>query len=293
MAVAVLHDEFTPYGGRGGVCASGEIIIGPEYAGWSYTYNRIVVFDPVSKTADTYEVTMPGVVNTVSHGCAFGGGVAMIAGSSSSISGVLIFYPDGTYDVIGVPPTLSGIPSQWSLVSDGSTLLAAPLVFPASAPYVFTPGVGWSAGSTAIRSFGQPQVHGGAAIGFNLSDMVSVSMSTGDVTTLHAGVGGPSGYAQTAILGGRLWFSVSSTQLRGVRISDGNIVNITVPSHSTGPLATDGTYLFVVVPGYAVYQVNPLTFSVVTHTLSWSLGAVLSMHVSGGKVWVPGTNPTT
>lgn len=290
MATAVLHDEFTPYGGRGGVCASGEIIIGPGTT-TNYTYNRIVVFDPVSKTADTYGVTMPGTVEAASHGCAFDGGVAMIAGSSGSIFGVLIFYPDGTYDAISAP--LSGAPSQWSLVSDGSTLLAAPLVFPASAPYVFTPGVGWSAGSTAIRSFGQPQVHGGAAIGFHMNDMVSMSMSTGDATTLHAGVGGPSGYAQTAILGGRLWFSASSTQLRGVRISDGHVVNITVPSHTTGPLATDGTYMFIVAPGSAVYQVNPLAFSVVTHTLSSSLGIVHSMHASGGKVWAPGTIPSS
>lgn len=291
MAVAVLHNEFTPYGGRGGVCVTGEIIVGPGAPGWGYSFDSIAVFDPVSKTADTYGVTMSGKVELVSHGCAFDGGVAMIAGGPFVNVGVLIFYPDGTYDAIGAP--FSGAPTEWSLVSDGSTLLAAPLVSPASAPYVFTPGVGWSAGSTAIRSFGQPQVHGGAAIGFHLGDMVSVSMSTGNATTLYSGIGAPPGSVQTAILGGRLWFSVSSTQLRGVRISDGNIVNITVPTHSVGPLATDGTYLFVVAPATAVYQVNPLTFSVVTHTLSLSLGFIHSMHYSGGKVWAPGTNPTS
>lgn len=293
MATAVLHDEFTPYGGRGGVCASGEIIIGPG-ANTAYVNNRIVVFDPVSKTADTYEVTMAGTVTTVGHGCAFDGGVAMVAGTPSGNYGVLIFYPDGTYDVITAP--FGGQASDWALVSDGSTLAAVYVQGSySSAPQVFTPGVGWSSGSTSFAGNGQPLMSGGVAVGIRGSgDMYSMDMSTGNTTTLHSGVGPPpfSG-GQMAILGGRLWYPTSVTNLRGVRISDGHIVNVTVPSHSPGSLATDGTYVFVAVSGTAVYQVNPLTFSVVTHTLSSSLGYVHSMHYSGGKVWAPGTIPTT
>ena len=41
MPVAVLHDEFTPGSGRGGVCATGEIIIG-------FLFARLVVTDGVA-----------------------------------------------------------------------------------------------------------------------------------------------------------------------------------------------------------------------------------------------------
>jgi len=297
MAVAVLHDEFTPYGGRGGVCASGEIIIGPG-GNTAYVNNRIVVFDPVSKTADTYEVTMAGTVTTVGHGCAFDGGVAMVAGTPSASYGVLIFYPDGTYDVIAFP--FGGQASDWALVSDGSTLAAVYVQGSYSSnPQVFTPGVGWSSGSTGFVGKGQPLMSGGVAVGIRGSgDMYSMDMSTGNTTTLHSGVGSPpiSG-GQMAILGGRLWYPTSVTNLRGVRISDGHVVNIPVPGISLAyeriPLTTDGTHLFVTEPSSVVYQVNPLTFSIVTHTLSPSLGYVFSMHYSGGKVWVPGSTPTS
>ncbi len=295
MAVAVLHDEFTPYGGRGGVCASGEIIIGPG-SNVAYVNNRIVVFDPVSKTADTYEVTMAGTVTTVGHGCAFDGVVAMVAGTPSVNYGVLIFYPDGTYDVIAAP--FGARADHWALVSDGSTLAAVYVQGSySSAPQVFTPGVGWSSGSTSFAGNGQPLMSGGVAVGIRDSgNMYSMDMSTGNTTTLHSGVGPPpfSG-GQMAILGGRLWYPTSVTNLRGVRISDGNVVNIPVPgiSLALGPLTTDGTHLFVTEPSSVVYQVNPLTFSIVTHTLSPSLSYVHSMHYSGGKVWVPGTTPTS
>lgn len=296
MAVAVLHDEFALRGARGGVCATGEIIVGNASNSSSYGFNRMVVFDPVSKTADTYEITMSGSVEVVGPGCGFNGGVAMVAGTASFNRGILVGYPDGTYDILGVP--FSGGAASWMLVNDGTQLVAV-RTGASSAPQVFTSGVGWSAGSTSVDLFTQPQMSGSVAVAItSAGDMVSIDMSTGNVTTLHSGVGAPAhaGY-QAVLLGGRLWYPSSTSNLRGVRISDGNVVNIPVPTMTLGtgmgPIATDGTYLFVVNSGTAVYQVHPATFTVTAHTLPSPLGSTYAMFASGSKVWVPGSNPTS
>ena len=66
MGTPVLHPEFTPVGGMGGVSAAGYPIVGPdEGATYSYARNKLVVFDPTSKTADTYNVTLPVTVYDV------------------------------------------------------------------------------------------------------------------------------------------------------------------------------------------------------------------------------------
>lgn len=293
MPVAVLHDEFTPYGGRGGVCATGEIIVGPGVGAPAYALDMFVVFDPVSKSASTASVSIGGSVSSVSHGCPWGDGVA-VAAYNGSANTMVVYFPDHTYDVMAAPPSFTGIAGDWSTSSDGSSLLFVRSDSTTS-PHLFTPGVGWTVGpGTSLRVVTQPQMFGGVMYGMShAGDLVSINMSSGAITVVHSSVGVPASSTsrQAVVLGGRLWFSTSSTNLRGVRVSDGDVVDITVPSHSPGRLTTDGTHLFTISTGAAVYQIHPITFNVVVHTILTSLVAVYSMFFSGGKVWVPGSHP--
>lgn len=288
MADAVLHAQYAPQDGRGGTCVTGEFIVGP--ASGAPHSNRFTVFDPSSGTSKVYAVTLPFVWQATSFGFPYNGGVAVAAGNqqTSGATYLLVLYPDGTYDVhstplsIGAGVSLCVVPSGnvWFIRSSSS---ASANVFNGSSWSLAGSGLPFA--STTLRVVGSTIWYADNA------NVVGVSAATGAVVSTFA-VGGLGAVAQTEVIGDRLWGHPSAAVLRGVRLSDGNIVNLSVPSTAESRLAGGSGKLWVA-SLTAGYEVNPDTSDIVIHPHpgSYGLGSISQMFFGAGHGWAMGNNP--
>lgn len=291
MPVAVLHAEYAPSGGSGGRCASGEFIVGPNTA-FSPFPDRFTVFDPVAKTAKTYAVTLPFTWTHTSFGVAYQGGVAVVAAHIYGSSGtyLLVLYPDGTYDVVAAPISngtafsLAVAPSGdlWMIYTNYST-----------AARVWD-GTSWStAGSGLPYARTTLNVVGSTIWYASNANVYGVSTVTGAVVTTHT-TGNLGDSSQTEIYDGRIWGQSGATNLRGVRLSDGNTVDITTPSVSSGRLALGGNK-FWIASSTSGFEIDPATSNSVTHPhpSGGNIGTVNQMFYGAGRGWAMGANPTS
>ena len=290
MADAILHAEYAPWSGRGARCDSGEFIVGPGYNGSPYP-NRFTVFDPVTKTAKTYAVTVPFHWVETSYGVPYQGGVAVAAASTSgsSVTYLFVLYPDGTFDVHASPLTIAAgvglavVPSGdlWMIQTSGTATASV------------WDGTSWSStgiGLQATRS--TLNVVGSTIWYWSSTGVIGVSTVTGAVVTTHT-VGGSSSNVQTEIYDGRIWNQTAAANLRGVRLSDGNIVNITTPAATGGRLAI-GDNKFWVASSTSGFEVDPVTSNTVAHPhpLPYAIGSISQMFYGAGRAWAMGIMPT-
>ena len=288
MADAILHAQYMPRG-VGGVSAGGKILLGPN-EGIVELQNRFVVFDPASALATVVEVTLPIIWRWSSRGIPWNGGVVVAAGQAGGTltTYVVVMYADNTYDVLnpGVNWTHNALFCEdplgrlWMFRIDANV-----------APRIFTPSTGlWTNGSTNLRMTTQPILSGGLMWGNNASTVIGVDPSTGTVATTHAGVGSATGQAE--LLGGRYWVGFSSTVVRGVRLSDGDIRNVTAPATAAEPLAQHDGRLWRATSTQG-FSIDPDTGDTVTYNHASALGQITGCYAAGGVVWATGINPTS
>ena len=291
MADAIFHAEYAPFSGLGGVCATGEILLGPGSATSPYP-NRFTIFNPSTRKSRVLGATLPVAWERTSHGVPYDGGVAVIASTagSSDTTCIVVMYPDDTYTVIVTPFSVG---ANATLGVDGSGRIWVYRTTTEVVPRVYDPST-----ASWLAPFGAPlwmkpsPVHYSGGVlwcsTFN-NYVVGVTPSTGAIATLYASVGLP-GFSQ--FYDGRMWGGTSTTNVRGVRLSDGNVVNIPVPSTDTDPLWVDATGLWRA-NSLAAYRIDLLTLDTVTYVHPSSIGTVGGLYRSGGRVWATGNNPTS
>ena len=287
MADPILHAQFVPFGGRGGQCTTGEVILGPNNATATEYHNRFAVFSPASRLSTVWEITAPVGWRLTGAGCPWNGGVAMpiAAGAGSGATYVLVAYPDGTYDLLD--------PGQsWGAGAVCATLGGKLLLIRSAGPSpsrIFDPGTAtWSNGSSSVLIYHTPSVSGGLLWGWsNGGNIHGINAAGALITTISTtGIGTPTG--QQIVVAGRLWTGHGSG-LRSVRLSDGDVFSITTPGW-TG-IAYDGTHFWTSSTS-AAYRVNPLTLDIVTYPFGSTLQP-FEVYLGAGRAFVACTLPSS
>lgn len=293
MADAILHDEFTPGGGSGGVCATGEIIIGPRYDySDSWAPGRFVVVDPAGPTFDVYTATLPGGWNftNAAGGVPWNGGVAMIA--SSEVSGtqatyVVVVYPDASYDVFS---TGAAWAAAASVAVDASDRLVVVRQAASAAPRVRNADGTWSNLGFSTQAAAAPHIVGGVLWAAH-TNLVGTNITTNATVATYSSLF-PGNPAQSFVHDGRFWSMGTSTRLQGVRLSDGDVRNLTTPPANMTPLAVGAGKAWVTSPS-VTWSIDLTSGSVTTYPHPASLGAIYNVFFTAGAAWAPGRNPTS
>lgn len=292
MAVAVVHDEFTLGSGCGGVCATGEIIIGPLFGdAFLWAYNRFMVVDPTGPTFDVYEAVVPDNwrETSLAGGVPWNGGVAMVA-SASSAGGrrtyVVVVYPDATYDVFD---TGVGWDTSAVVTVDASNRLVVVRSGSSAQPRVRNTDGTWSnlgfyaAGGAAHIVDGVLWTADANLVGTNITTNAVVAT----YSSLFTGAQG-----QSFIHDGRFWARNGPGLLLGVRLSDGDVRSFTVPASSSSALAFGAGKAWITSTN-TTWSIDLTSGSVTTYPHPAPLGAIYNMFFTAGAAWAPGLSPTS